>query len=139
MTACSRPRSRATSAEVFMVQHSLRLAAVIAGALTLAACNGKPVEGRAPKESADEFVERTNREMTELGKELSSAGFAYATYINPDTEYLNAKANERYLQYFGDAVEQSKAERSREARAADGADLEDGGHVRRGQVLPAGS
>lgn len=39
---------------------------------------------------------------------MGAAAFAYATYINPDTEFLNAKANERYLEYFSAAVEQAK-------------------------------
>jgi peptidyl-dipeptidase A len=106
--------SKTANAEVFMIQCSSRLAAVIAGVLALAACNDKPTEAPASKETADQFVARTNREMTELGKEVSSAGFTYATFINPDTEFLNAKANERYLKYFTDAVEQSKAYASAE-------------------------
>ena len=50
-----------------------------------------------------------------------AAGFAYATYINPDTEFLNAKANERYLEYFSKAVEQAKALRERAAEPGHGA------------------
>jgi peptidyl-dipeptidase A len=57
-----------------------------------------------PLDTADAFVERVNREMTALSHEVSTAGFTYATYINPDTEFLNAKANERYLAYFSKAV-----------------------------------
>jgi peptidyl-dipeptidase A len=73
-------------------------------------CDERSVEApdAKAKESAAEFIERVNREMTELNRETNAAGFTYATYINPDTEYLNAKANARYLEYFGAAVEQSK-------------------------------
>jgi peptidyl-dipeptidase A len=60
-------------------------------------------------ESADEFVARINRELAERSHELNLAGFVYATYINPDTEALNAKANERYLEYFSRAVKEAKA------------------------------
>jgi peptidyl-dipeptidase A len=59
-------------------------------------------------ESADQFVARLNAEMAALSLELNTAGFTYATFINPDTEVLNAKANERYLEYFSRAVTQAK-------------------------------
>ena len=94
-----------------MTRNSARLTAAIIGMLIAAACS-KPGGDEAPsasRESAEAFVARVNRELTERGRELSTAGFAYATYINQDTEFLNAKANERYLEYFGAAVEQSKA------------------------------
>ncbi len=61
------------------------------------------------KETAAEFVARTNDEMRELGRETGAAAWTYATYINQDTEFLNAKANERWLTYFGQAVEDAKA------------------------------
>ena len=77
--------------------------------LSMTGCGKTPVEGAKPKETADEFATRVNSEMKDAGKELSAAGFAYATFINPDTEFLNAKANERYLAYVGNAVEESKA------------------------------
>ncbi len=77
--------------------------------LTLGGCSKAPVEAPVPKESAAEFVTRVNTEMKAAGRELASAGWAYATYINQDTEFLNAKANERYLEYFGKAVEEAKA------------------------------
>jgi peptidyl-dipeptidase A len=90
-----------------MVKNSI-LSCAIAVAL-LAGCSGKaPVE--APqKENADAFVARVNTEMAALGRESAAAGFAYATFINPDTEFLNAKANERYLEYFSAAVAAAKA------------------------------
>ena len=50
-----------------------------------------------------------NRELTELGREQAAAGWAYATFINQDTEFLNAKATERGLEYFSNAVEAAKA------------------------------
>jgi peptidyl-dipeptidase A len=92
-----------------MLRHSLRLAAAIAAVLALSSCDRPaPEQAAAPGESADQYVERLNREMTDLGHELATAGWAYATYINQDTEFLNAKANERYLAYTGDAVEHAK-------------------------------
>ena len=87
-----------------------KVAACIAAALLLAACQKAiPATSAAGSaESADAFVARINREMAERDREVGAAGFAYATYINPDTEFLFAKANERYLEYFSAAVEQAK-------------------------------
>ena len=83
--------------------------AVLGVFAALAGCdvrvNGDDATGT---ESADEFVARTNKEMTELQKEKGAAEWVQATYINDDTQMLNAKANERFLAYFNHAVEESK-------------------------------
>jgi peptidyl-dipeptidase A len=72
--------------------------------------NGSTAAGSNPAaESGDAFITRVNGEMLELSREQNAAGFAYATYINQDTEFLNAKANERYLSYFSNTVEKAKA------------------------------
>jgi peptidyl-dipeptidase A len=90
---------------------STGLAAVIAATLVLTAgCSRDAAKSDAAKrETADEFVARVNRELGVMGRELSAAGWAYATYINMDTEFLNARANERYLEYFTKTVEEAKA------------------------------
>ena len=93
-----------------MTRPCTRLAGAIAAALALAvATSGCALKPAAPNESGEAFVERLNREVAERARELNVAGFAYGTYINQDTEYLNAKANERFLEYFSSAVEQAKA------------------------------
>jgi peptidyl-dipeptidase A len=92
------------------MRNSVRLAAAIAAAITIASgCSRDASQSAAaPKESADQFVERLNRELSELGREQAAAGWAYATFINMDTEFLNAKATERGLEYFSNAVEAAK-------------------------------
>ena len=60
------------------------------------------------EESADEFVARINRDLTDLGIEVSAAAWTQATYINQDTQLLAAKAYERYLGFFSAAVEQAR-------------------------------
>lgn len=89
---------------------SKRSTSLLATAVAVALCAGcSPQQSAAPKESADEFVARINQEMPERSREVASAGWAYATYINQDTEFLNAKAYERFLEYFGATLEQAKA------------------------------
>lgn len=100
---------------------SRRLAAAVSSVLVVtAACErGAPGADSASAESAPQFVARVNREMAERSRELSAAGWAYATFINPDTEFLNAKANERYLEYFSAAVEAAKRYDGRQLSASD--------------------
>jgi peptidyl-dipeptidase A len=105
---------------------SVRLAAAIAAAIALSSgCSRDASQtAAAPKESADQFVERLNRELTELGREQAAAGWAYATFINQDTEFLNAKATERGLEYFSNAVEASKAYEKQPLSATSGRTLQ---------------
>jgi peptidyl-dipeptidase A len=93
------------------MRNSVRLAAAIAAVVAIAGgCSRDTSQSAsAPQESADQFVARLNSEMTDLGREQAAAGWAYATYINQDTEFLNAKATERQLEYFSNAVEAAKA------------------------------
>src|SRR6188474_490319 len=62
----------------------------------------------AQAETADEVVARTNRELAELAIEGNAAGWTQATYINVDTQLINAKATERFLEYLSKAVEEAK-------------------------------
>jgi peptidyl-dipeptidase A len=92
-------------------QAPARVAALACGlsVLVFAGCErGAEVPDKAVPESAANFVVRLNSELTDLGKEVSAAGWVQQTYITPDTELLNARANERYLEYFSKAVEESK-------------------------------
>jgi len=81
--------------------------ALVLFAAVLVACQGGK-EAAAPQESATDFVARVNTESMEIGKELAAAGWVQATYITPDTEFLNAKVNERFLAYFSKTVEEAR-------------------------------
>jgi peptidyl-dipeptidase A len=81
---------------------TLRRAVVCA--LTLTAL---PV-GLAHAETADEFVARLNRELADIALEINAAGWTQATYINVDTQLMNAKATERYLEWLAKAVEEAR-------------------------------
>ncbi|HVF15256.1 MAG TPA: M2 family metallopeptidase [Steroidobacteraceae bacterium] len=95
-----------------MVRSRILAAGVLIALTTAAGCQKSSEttqSAAATKETAEQFVERTNKEMLDIGRESSAAAWAYATYINQDTEFLNAKANERWLTYFSKAVEDAKA------------------------------
>ncbi|HZF17961.1 MAG TPA: M2 family metallopeptidase [Steroidobacteraceae bacterium] len=87
------------------MRNSTRAAVLVAAGLSAALA---VFAQDASQETADQFVARLNKEFTALSLEASKAGWTQATYINDDTEWLNAKANERYLEYFSKAVEESK-------------------------------
>ena len=102
-----------------MTRLCVRLTAAVTAVLAVAACERKPEQPAAQAESGAAFVERVNRELVERSREQSAAGWAYATFINVDTEFLNAKANERVLEYFSGAVEQAKAYKPDQLAPAD--------------------
>ena len=85
-------------------------AALISG--TLSACapqvSAPPAASTAAPESADAFIARVNKDLTALSTELNAAGWTQATYITADTQLLDAKANERYLAYLNQALEESR-------------------------------
>src|SRR5579863_6439111 len=67
-----------------------------------------PATAAAPPQSADAFVARVSKDLEALNTELSAAGWTQATYITADTQLLEAKANERYLAYLNQALEESR-------------------------------
>ncbi|MEI2788476.1 MAG: M2 family metallopeptidase [Steroidobacteraceae bacterium] len=85
----------------------LRLRRRLAAAVAIALCAVAPVGNAAP-ETGDEFVARLNREFADIYRELNAAGWTQATYITVDTQWLSARANERFLAAFSKAVEESK-------------------------------
>lgn len=91
-----------------MTRLCARLTVAVTAVLAVAGCDRKPEATATQAETADAFIARVNSELAERSREQNAAGFAYATFINPDTEFLNAKANERMLEYFSGAVAQAK-------------------------------
>jgi peptidyl-dipeptidase A len=80
--------------------------------LALAGCGGTPGSGAtaaAPKETADQFVARLNKDMDALSLEGNQTGWIQSTYITADTQAVNARFTDRYLAYFTSAVKESKA------------------------------
>ena len=93
------------------IEHGLLVGTVAALLLSIAGCSGKPAPTPAAdqqQESADEFVARINRESDGFDMEQNAADWTQKTYINPDTEYLNARASDRQLEFVSKSAEQSK-------------------------------
>jgi peptidyl-dipeptidase A len=91
-----------------MIRNAIRRARRCAAAAAIAAFVTVPATA-ASAETADEFVARINREFADLWLEGNAAGWTQATYINVDTQLLNARATERWLTAFSRAVEEAKA------------------------------
>jgi peptidyl-dipeptidase A len=89
-----------------MTQRTLR-AARLTSAVAVAVAAALPV-AIAAAETVDEFVARANRELAEQALEFNAAGWTQATYITADTQFLSAKAYERYLGTFSRLLEESK-------------------------------
>jgi len=67
-------------------------------------------------ETAQEFIDRVNREYKDWWRELNAAGWLRATYINEDSGVVDALANERYAAWHTQKV--------REAMRYDGQELD---------------
>ncbi len=75
-------------------------------AVLLAGCGNSGTS--APKESADQFVARLNKDMAELSLDGNQSGWLQATYINDDSQAVSARSNDRFLAYFNAAVKQAR-------------------------------
>ncbi|MCI0517184.1 MAG: M2 family metallopeptidase [Woeseiaceae bacterium] len=75
--------------------------------LPLIACGCQDSANNAPDETADQFVERINRELAELNVEGGAAGWVRATYITHDTAILSSLARQRYAAWHSKAVADS--------------------------------
>lgn len=82
-----------------------KLAAVLL--LPLFACGCQDQANNTPDETADQFVERINRELGELNTEGDAAGWVRATYITHDTAILSSLARQRYVAWHSKAVADS--------------------------------
>ena len=89
-----------------MTRHTLRRALYAGAAANVVAA--LPA-GIASATSADDFVASLNKQLAELSLEVNAAAWTQATYITVDTQFLNAKANERLLGTFSKLVADAKA------------------------------
>ena len=76
------------------------IASTLAAACLLASCGGPKGVTPPPKLEATAFVAQVNTDLVELAKEGNAAGWTQQTYITADTQYLNARVTDRFLEYF---------------------------------------
>lgn len=88
---------------------------VSAAALLISGCtvtiepDGKPVVySELNSVEPEKFVRDFQRDLLEINKEVEAAQWVRATYITDDTGFLAAKANEKYLEFLGKAVDKAK-------------------------------
>jgi len=76
------------------------LTALITLVLTTACSREAATTSRstATAEEARTFLDTVNETMRRRGVEQGQAGWTYSTYITPDTEALNARANQAYIE-----------------------------------------
>lgn len=96
---------------------------IVLGIVLLAACSREIPDGRARSTSPDEarqFLQQVNETMLKLGTAAGQAGWVSSTYITPDTEALNARANQAYIEavakYAKDATRFDTVELSTDER-----------------------
>ena len=70
--------------------------AVVLGLGGWTACASRP--GAPAAKPAAEFLKDANATMLRLGTEAGQASWVYSTYITQDTEALNAKANQAFIE-----------------------------------------
>jgi peptidyl-dipeptidase A len=85
----------------------LKAATLAVMAIAIVDCGGGL--SSTPRETADQFVARLNKELYALGIEQTEAGWVQQTYITKDTQAISARATDRGLAYFSHAVKQAKA------------------------------
>ncbi|MFO0571181.1 MAG: M2 family metallopeptidase [Polyangiaceae bacterium] len=69
-----------------------------------------PAKSNAPATVAEAvtFVEEVNQELRALAKDADRASWVKATYITPDTEYLESKERERVMEFLTRKVKEAR-------------------------------
>jgi peptidyl-dipeptidase A len=93
-----------------MNRRNLARAAFVAAPLTalLVGCSGgADAPAAKPALSAKEFVDQVNHDLVAINREGNAAGWTQATNITLDTQFLNAKATERLLEFYSSRAAQA--------------------------------
>ena len=80
----------------------------VAAACTLTGCPGPKGPTPPPKIDAPVFVASANKELVEQLREINAAGWTQSTDITVDTQYLNARATERILEWYSTKAGEAK-------------------------------
>ena len=76
------------------------LAVAVVAVCTLTACPGPGPIPPPKKKDPKDFVAEVNQQLIDINRETNAAGWTQATDITVDTQYLNARATDRYLEFF---------------------------------------
>ncbi len=82
--------------------------AAVASACLLAGCPVKETSRQQPQGNGAQFIDDVNKELIAINRESSAAGFTQATYITTDTQFLNARATERTMEFFSRKAAEAK-------------------------------
>lgn len=77
---------------------------VMSGVLVSACGEPKPTAA-----DVDTFLDTVNTRVLELGRESAQAGWVYSTYITEDTEALNARASQAFIQAVAQFAKEAAA------------------------------
>jgi len=91
----------------------LRNAGALCLAAILSACGGAD----QPKETPEQFAARANAEVQKSRLESAMAGWTQLTYINPDTQALAARADERFQADIARLIREAKVFEGRDIPA----------------------
>ena len=90
------------------VANYLRGAAALIAVGTLTGCPG-PGPKPPPKVNGVAFVKKVNQDLVDINREANAAGWTMATDITVDTQFLNSKATDRYLEFFSRKAGEARA------------------------------
>ena len=71
--------------------------------------DGFAAPGTGKASTPEAFVAQINKDLVELNREGNAAGWTQATDITVDTQYLNARATDRFLEYISRKAGEAKA------------------------------
>jgi peptidyl-dipeptidase A len=86
-----------------------RVALTLAALLAVSSCTDRGAAEAPPKVDAKTFVDQVNEDLVGVLREVNAAGWTQSTDITVDTQYLNARATERALEFFSRKAGESKA------------------------------
>ncbi len=102
---------------------TFRAALMLGCAITLAGCGGSDQKtaagGKATAADADKFVADLNDDIRKMSPYWQSAAWLQQTYITDDSQLINSRANEEYLNWQSRRIEESKRFNGVEGMSAD--------------------
>jgi peptidyl-dipeptidase A len=85
-----------------------RGAVTLAALLVISSCTDHGAAKAPPKVEAKAFVDQVNKDLVGVLREINAAGWTQSTDITVDTQYLNARATERALEFYSRKAGESK-------------------------------